>query len=277
MPPSSPGRSSSRAGSVILSPADVAYLDMKYADDPQNALGRRSARTGRRARRRSRRRTSGSRRRSCPASTRTTSSASRRRSGPRRSGRSRMSSSWCSRASRASPRSRGRPRPRSEAPATPRRSSAASPLRAAPRRDRRHLPPGARGALGRVTSRPCPRRPPVTRPTPVNARPSPARRPPDDPRTDASSLAFARGFQQDASVGVAVAVGGGRRGRRGSARRVRARRAACGVRLLDAARGESADEALLDDHEEHHDGDDRDDRDAEHVVPDWSRTGRRTS
>ena len=32
-------RSSSRAGSVILSPADVAYLDMKYVDDPQNALG----------------------------------------------------------------------------------------------------------------------------------------------------------------------------------------------------------------------------------------------
>ena len=28
-----------QGGSVILSPADVAYLDMKYVDDPQNALG----------------------------------------------------------------------------------------------------------------------------------------------------------------------------------------------------------------------------------------------
>lgn len=30
-----------QGGALILSPSDVAYLDMKYVDDPQNALGRR--------------------------------------------------------------------------------------------------------------------------------------------------------------------------------------------------------------------------------------------
>ena len=74
-------------------PADVAYLDMKYVDDPQNASATRSASTGRRGRPRSTRRTSGNRRRSSRAST-SGHPASRRRSGPRRSRRSRTWSSW---------------------------------------------------------------------------------------------------------------------------------------------------------------------------------------
>ena len=58
-----------QGGSVILSPADVAYLDMKYVDDPQNALGHTLGLDWATGRPRSTRRTCGSRPRSCRAST----------------------------------------------------------------------------------------------------------------------------------------------------------------------------------------------------------------